>query len=170
MTQLALGLGSNIEREKHLQFALEGLTDLLGILRISPVYETRAVGFDGPDFFNLVVLAETDKSLDDLISSIHLIETGAGRIRGEKYFASRNLDIDVLLYGDANLRAEGRDIPRSEIDHAAYVLKPLADVLPAGLHPISGLRFDVMWAAYENSDQVPVKTSVKFDQSGVAPQ
>lgn len=157
MTQLALSLGSNIEREKHLQFAIKGLTELLGALRISPVYETRAVGFDGPDFFNLVLLAETDKPLDDLISSIRLIEAGAGRIRGEKRFASRNLDIDVLLYGDANLRDAGRDIPRREIDHAAYVLKPLADVFPDGLHPISGLRFDVMWAAYTNDQQVPVK-------------
>lgn len=157
MTQLALSLGSNIEREKHLQFAIEGLTELLGELRVSPVYETRAVGFDGPDFYNLVVLAETDRPLDELIGNIRLIETGAGRVRGEKRFASRNLDIDVLLYGDANMRAEGLDIPRREIDHAAYVLKPLADVLPDGIHPISGLRFDAMWAAYMNDQQVPVE-------------
>ena len=55
MTQIALSLGSNIEREKHLQFAIDGLTELLGKLDLSPVYETRAVGFDGPDFYNLVV-------------------------------------------------------------------------------------------------------------------
>ena len=167
MTLLALSLGSNIEREKHLQFAIEGLTELLGELCVSPVYETRAVGFNGPDFYNLVVLAETGRSLESLISEIRLIETGAGRERGEKRFASRNLDIDVLLYGDANLRAEGRDIPRREIDHAAYVLKPLADVLPDGHHPISGQRFAAMWANYNNDKQIPVKTSFKLDQLGV---
>ena len=164
MTLLALSLGSNIEREKRLQFAIDSLAELLGELRISPVYETRAVGFEGPDFYNLVVLAETKMELDDLIERIRQIETSAGRVRGEKRFASRNLDIDVLLFGDADLRESGRDIPRREIDHAAYVLKPLADVFPDGLHPISGLRFDVMWAAYNNDRQVPLKVDFKLVQ------
>jgi len=164
MTQLALSLGSNIEREKHLQFAIVGLSDLLGTLQISPVYETAAVGFDGPDFYNLVVVAQTQLALEDLIERIRRIETGAGRIRGEKRFASRNLDIDVLLYGQADLRDQGRDIPRREIDHAAYVLKPLADILPDGVHPVTGERFAAMWQAYNNDAQVPVEVECRLEQ------
>ena len=159
MTLLALSLGSNIDRQKHLQFAIDGLHALLGELGISPVYETRAVGFDGPDFYNLVVLADTQLPLDDLIERIRKIETAAGRIRGEKRFASRNLDIYVLLYGDANLREQGRDIPRREIEHAAYVLKPLADVLPQGAHPISGIGFAQMWADYRDDNQSPIQVA-----------
>ncbi len=164
MTRLALSLGSNIDREKHLEFAIRGLADLLGELDISPVYETRAVGFDGPDFYNLVVVAETELQLDALVEKIRLIETAAGRVRGEKRFASRNLDIDVLLYGNADLRDQGRDIPRGEIDHAAYVLKPLADVLPQGLHPVSGRSFIDMWQAYQNEAQKPVAVAFNLNQ------
>jgi len=159
MSLLALSLGSNIERRKHLQFAIDGLHELLGDLSISPVYETRAVGFDGPDFYNLVALADTPLALDALIEKIRNIETAAGRVRGDKRFASRNLDIDVLLYGEENLREQGRDIPRREIEHAAYVLKPLADILPQGVHPITRIAFKKMWAEYQDDSQQPARVA-----------
>lgn len=148
MTLLALSLGSNIEREKHIFFALKSLQGLFGKLDISPVYETRALGFKGPDFYNLVVVVHTLLELDALHEKLQQIEHDAGRVRDGKGFESRVLDIDMLLFGDANLRDEGRNIPRDEIDHAAYVLKPLAEVLPDMRHPVSGQRFKRLWANF----------------------
>ncbi len=155
MTQLVLSLGSNIEREKHIRFALKALKGLFGELDISPVYETRAVGFEGPDFYNLVVVANTSLDLDALLGTIRRIENEAGRVREEKSFQSRNLDIDILLLGDANLHDQGRNIPRREIEHAAYVLKPLAFLLPDMRHPVSGQRYEDMWRAFHNNEPAP---------------
>ena len=160
MTLLALSLGSNLHRKKHIRFALDALQGLFGELDVSPVYETRAVGFDGPDFYNLVVVAETSLELDTLLDKLRHIEDDAGRIRNGKRFQSRNLDIDVLLYGEADLRDQGRNIPRSEIECAAYVLKPLAQVLPNVRHPVSGQRFEDLWAQF-NSDE-PAPRQVEF--------
>lgn len=164
MTQLVLSIGSNIDRDRHIRYAVAQLKAVFGELIISPVYETEAVGFNGPDFYNLVVVAQTNMGLKAIITRLQTIEANAGRIRGEKSCESRNLDIDVLLFGDADLRKQGRNIPRDEIDHAAYVLQPLADVLPQMRHPVTGLSFQSMWAAFNWDAQVLVQAKFTFDQ------
>ena len=163
MTQLVLSLGSNMERKKHLRFALDKLGRLLGELELSPVYESSAVGFTGPDFYNMIAVAQTDRSVEELILEIRSIEASAGRVRGVDSHDDRNIDIDILLYGDQNLRSQGRNIPRDEIEHAAYVLKPLADLLPSHRHPVSGQRFDQIWHAYDASAQELVQVEVDFN-------
>lgn len=154
MNLLVLSLGSNIERQKNIAYALRKLRELFGELHESPLYQSRSVGFEGPDFFNMVVAVQTSMGLEELINSLRDIERQAGRVRGDKRFESRQLDIDVLLYGDMNLRDQGRDIPRAEIDHAAYVLKPLADLLPQKRHPVSHRRFASLWESFDDSSQV----------------
>jgi len=164
MTLLALSLGSNLQREKHIRFALNALYKQFARLVISPVYETRAVGFVGPDFYNLVVVVDTALDLDTLLQKLRQIELDAGRLRDEKSFESRNLDIDVLLFGDEDLRSQGRNIPRREIEHAAYVLKPLAQVLPKMRHPASGRCFEDLWAEFDSDQSAPRR--VEFDLQG----
>lgn len=168
MTQLVLSLGSNIERDKHVRFAIRKLSELFGNLRISPVYETTAFGFDGPDFYNLVVIALTELELDDVLEKLREIETGAGRVRSKKCFQSRSLDIDVLLFGDADLRGRGYNIPRDEIEHAAYVLRPLADVLPQQRHPVTGERFEKMWQDRMQDQPLQTPVEINFAQTRVA--
>lgn len=153
MSRVVLSIGSNIEREKHIRYALDALREKFAELRISPVYESSAVGFEGPDFFNLVVVIETQLSVAQLTDWIRGVEAAAGRVRGEKKFQSRNLDIDILLYGDVDLHAEGWDIPRGEITHAAYVLKPLVDLLPEARHPVTGMRFAELWGTFSDASQ-----------------
>ncbi len=153
MTQVVLSLGSNIEREKNTRYAIEQITARYGPLDISPIYETSAVGFDGPPFFNLIVGFECSDELPDIIDTLREIESGAGRIRGPKSFASRILDIDVVLYGDQNFREQGYNVPRDEIEKYAYVLKPLADIYPDQVHPILGETFSALWQKFEMKQQ-----------------
>jgi 2-amino-4-hydroxy-6-hydroxymethyldihydropteridine diphosphokinase len=63
MTAIYLSLGSNVDRHKNIVAGLDALIDLLGDLRISSVYESKSVGFDGSNFFNLVVGADTVLSI-----------------------------------------------------------------------------------------------------------
>ncbi len=153
MTRVAVGIGSNIDREANVRFAIAALRDRFGDIEISPVYESASVGFDGPDFYNLVVVLQADESVDGLKTIFNAIEAKAGRVRDTKTYGSRTLDIDILLYGDADLRKEGRNIPRDEIIRAAYVLRPLADLLPDDSCALMEGSFSKAWSQFEGGCQ-----------------
>ena len=149
---VVLSLGSNIEKVKNIRFALAEIQKTFGELEVSPVYETSSVGFEGPAFYNLVVGLHSEMEVGRIIEILRDIETKAGRVRGAKSFASRVLDIDVVLFGDEVLRPE-LNIPRDEIEKYAYVLKPLADIYPELIHPISQKTISEMWQEFETKDQ-----------------
>ena len=140
MPLVAISVGSNLDREHNIERALDSLRLSFGQLRISLVYETAAVGFNGPDFYNLVVAFETDLDVRLLIDRLHDIEVEQGRIRMTQEMTSRLIDLDLLLYGDGILYSEGLDIPRREILEYDFVLQPLAELLPDTVYPVSGDR------------------------------
>ena len=138
MPLVAISVGSNLDREHNIDRALDSLCSSFGQLQISSVYETAAVGFSGPDFYNLVVVFETDLDVRLLIDRLHDIEAEQGRTRTPQEMTSRVIDLDLLLYGDGILYREGLDIPRREILEYDFVLQPLAELLPDTVHPVSG--------------------------------
>jgi len=129
-----LSLGSNIEPEKNIDFAKEQLQIKYGKLLISSVYKTKAVGFKGDDFLNLVIKTSTSDSPETVIDYLHYIEKQTGRETGTGQFNSRTLDIDLLLYGD--LIDASLNLPRDEILVYDFVLEPLVEIFPEGIHPI----------------------------------
>ena len=151
--QVVLSIGSNIDRDANTRYALKEIRRLYGELDVSPVYETSSVGFDGPPFFNLIVGFRTNQELQQIIQTLRGIEGGAGRVRAAKTFDSRVLDIDVVLYGNQNFRDWGINVPRDEIEKYAYVLKPLSDIYPDLIHPITGITMEQMWQQFEIKDQ-----------------
>ena len=153
MTHVVLSIGSNIERERNIRFAIDCIHQHWGKLDISPVYETSSVGFEGPAFYNLIVGFHSDQPLEAINEKLKEIETRAGRVRGPKTFDSRVLDIDVVLYGEENYRDRGINVPRDEIEKYAYVLKPLADIYPDLPYPVTGQTIENMWQSFEMKDQ-----------------
>ncbi|PIE39464.1 MAG: 2-amino-4-hydroxy-6-hydroxymethyldihydropteridine diphosphokinase [Gammaproteobacteria bacterium] len=147
-TSIALGLGSNIERETHLRAGVAALSRLLHAVRLSPVYDCDAVGFSGPSFFNMVVRGETDLPLAQLLSQLREIERDNGRAPNAERYSSRTLDIDLLVFGDLCLRNNQVNLPRGDILKQAYVLKPLSDIWPDGVHPVVGKTFAQLWRAF----------------------
>ena len=162
-TALALlSLGSNVEPLPHLQHAVAALRARFGPLRVSPAYRTPAVGFDGPDFLNAAVAVPVDMPLDALEAWLHALEAREGRVRMPgKSCSDRTLDVDVVLLGDLVLEQDGkRRIPRPELKHA-FVLKPLADVAPDFVDPVSGRTLAELWRAHpqhglETFDALPL--------------
>ncbi|MDF1820511.1 MAG: 2-amino-4-hydroxy-6-hydroxymethyldihydropteridine diphosphokinase [Alcanivoracaceae bacterium] len=147
MTQTVfLSLGSNIDRERNIRSGLDALARAFGDLRISPVYESEAVGFDGESFLNLVAVMETALPVGELAGILRDIEAQHGRVRGEKKFSSRTLDIDILTYGDRVGVIDGVELPRDEILKHAFVLVPLSDLAPEAVHPVTGERYDALLA------------------------
>ncbi len=153
MADVTLSLGSNIDRHHNIRAALGELRARFGRLELSPVYESEAVGFDGEPFLNLVARLETDLRVGELSEHLRAIEAEHGRVRGEAKFASRTLDIDILTYDDQVGVIDGVELPRGEILKHAFVLKPLADLLPGGVHPAEGRTYRELLAERDFSGQ-----------------
>ena len=143
-----LSLGSNVDAEHWLAVAVAELRARFGPLAISPVYRSSAVGFDGPDFLNLAVGLDSDLDPQALNDWLHALEDRHGRVRGGERYASRTLDVDIVLYDDLVLSGEGHlELPRGELRHA-FVLKPMADIAPGLRHPVDGRTMAELWAAF----------------------
>ena len=152
MTTVLLSLGSNLQPQQHLHAAVEALRARFGAIDVSPAYRTAAVGFDGPDFLNNAVAIETDEPLEALDQWLHDVEDAHGRDRSGPRFSDRTLDIDVVFYGDLIVEGPGHlRIPRPELKHA-FVLKPLADIAPDFIDPVSGLDLATLWRAHRQFD------------------
>lgn len=146
MATVYLGLGSNIDPERHLRAGIAALRGAFGEVALSPVYRSAAVGFEGGDFLNLAARIETSMSPRELKRWLSALEDAHGRRRDLPKFSDRTLDIDILLYGDrVNERGGGVELPRREILKYAHVLKPLADLAPELPHPLTGRTIGAHW-------------------------
>ncbi len=154
MTTVLLSLGSNLQPQRHLHAAVEVLRARFGAITVSPAYRTPAVGFDGPDFLNNAVALETSMPLEELDAWLHAVEDAHGRDRSGPRFSDRTLDIDVVYYGDRVVEGPGHlRIPRAELKHA-FVLKPLADIAPDFVDPVTKLSLRQMWQAHPQFSEV----------------
>jgi 2-amino-4-hydroxy-6-hydroxymethyldihydropteridine diphosphokinase len=153
MALLTLSLGSNLEPAYHIEQALDGLYACFGELQLSSVYESKAVGFEGGNFLNMVVAAETDLELVKISRLIKALETRHGRQHDQARFSSRTLDIDILTLGDLNGECHGMVLPRPEITVNAYVLWPMSEVCPDREDPHSKQTYAALWSAYDRSRQ-----------------
>ena len=118
-----LNLGSNIEPEANLPKAVHLLSNLGEVKRISSVWESEAVGADGPNYLNICVLLESKFALPELKRDvIDQIELSLGRVRGADKFAPRTIDIDIVLFDDQSLN--------NEYWKLAFIVIPLAEVHP----------------------------------------
>lgn len=141
MPEVYIGLGSNIEPESNLRDAVHRLTDELGSLECSSVYRSPAHGFRGADFLNLVVRSTSGAGAAAVDAVLTRIEDAAGRTTERR--GSRTLDLDLLLYG-ARVDGAAR-LPRRDVLEYAFVLAPLAELAPAGVHPVTGERYADAW-------------------------
>ena len=119
-----LSIGSNIEPVKNIIFSIKELKEILTDINISNTYVTPSIGFEGPEFLNLIISGNTELSLEQLNALLKVIEDNAGRDRTVKKFDSRTLDVDIVLAVE-----EGAIIYKSdEIKKYSFVNVPLHDI------------------------------------------
>lgn len=154
MTQheIFISVGSNIERDHHTRVARIELERAFSDVLCSTVYESEPVGFKGDAFFNLVVRATTTMPLESVCRCLKDIEAKNGRLKGEKKYSSRTLDLDLLTF-DNKIVNEPVELPRGEILDNAFVLLPLAEIAPAKVHPVVLKSYSELWANYDKSSQ-----------------
>lgn len=137
MRPIAFALGSNLgDRQGYLQAAADQLSeDVVVQARVSSVFETAPWGGieQGP-FFNAVLLGESDWEPPAILNYIKLLERSLGR-QARVQNGPREIDIDLLYWGDRSWDAEGLRVPHPGIADRLFVLEPLAEVEPDWVHP-----------------------------------
>lgn len=153
MARIYISIGSNINPEQHIRKAITELKQIFNSILISSVYESEAVGFNGDNFYNLVMACDTQKDVATVVSILQDIENRHGRDRSGPRFSSRTLDLDLLLYDDIVITEGKVHLPRDEITKNAFVLWPLAEIAPDEKHPVTGISFNEIWQNFDKSQQ-----------------
>ncbi|HED15547.1 MAG TPA: 2-amino-4-hydroxy-6-hydroxymethyldihydropteridine diphosphokinase [Gammaproteobacteria bacterium] len=160
MTQVYVSIGSNIEPARYVRLAIEEMRKVFASMQLSPVYETEPVGFEGDNFFNLVAGFDTDLPVEAVLDQLHAIEDQFGRQREGERFVARTIDLDLLLFGELVGEVHGTQLPRDEIERYAFVLRPLYDLAPELVHPLSRQSIASLWQAFPQHDEKMVKVDL----------
>lgn len=154
MAKLALGLGSNLgNRLANLRQAARFIGQEIGpVLRTSDIFETEPWGVtEQPHFLNACLSLEIEEvEPEALLLSLKAIERRMGRKAAVRWGA-RLIDIDILLLEDLVYRSPTLQIPHIYLAERAFVLTPLAQILPQWAHPLTGKTVVEMSGALDSS-------------------
>ena len=140
MVQAFIGLGANLGDVAASLWqalaAIDGLP-LTRVSKTSSLYKTAPLDTDstierradGGDYLNAVIAVDTELVAPLLLAHLQQIEHSAGRERAYRN-APRALDLDLLLYGDAQMQSSGLTLPHPRMMQRAFVLVPLAEIAP----------------------------------------
>lgn len=146
MALLILGLGSNIgDRAAHLAAAQAELRAILAAPRASRAYESRAVLPEGAPaewdmpYLNMAVAGECELAPQEVLQRVKAIEQSLGR-EHRGYWGPREIDVDILAFGDIVLEGPELTIPHRELLKRDFALLPLCDVAPEWRYPTGEYR------------------------------
>ena len=160
MAKIFVGLGSNIEPALHIQEGIDALLENFPDCTFSKQYESEAVGFDGENFINSVAEFSSSLTIEEIISILGKIEDASGRTRTGPKFSARTLDIDLLLYNDSIIEERPVRVPRDDILQYSFVLRPLAELAPDLVHPVTGKTMLEHWQEFDASSHPVTKMHV----------
>jgi 2-amino-4-hydroxy-6-hydroxymethyldihydropteridine diphosphokinase len=133
VTTAYIGIGSNLEDPRAQ--VLQAFTELdrlphTRVVKKSSLYRSAPIGHAAqPDFINAVAQLETGLPAERLLAELQEVEARHGRVRSFPN-APRTLDLDVLLYGNAEIRSTTLTVPHPRMHERAFVLKPLLEISP----------------------------------------
>ena len=136
-----IGIGSNLgDRLQNCKKALELLEQKgVRVKKVSGAFETKPWGGAAVagqrDYINMAAVVETDKDPLALLDTLLQIEAGMDRVRTQKW-GPRNIDLDLLLYGEEVLDLPGLKLPHPLMHKREFVLLPLAEIAPQAVHPV----------------------------------
>ncbi|AZI41772.1 2-amino-4-hydroxy-6-hydroxymethyldihydropteridine diphosphokinase [Deinococcus psychrotolerans] len=140
-TETALiALGANLgDPEAALKWAVHELAALGEVQAVSAFYRTAPVGGPGgqPDYLNAAAKLCTNLSPEALLDALLDLETRYGRVRRERW-AARVLDLDLIAYGQRVLSTPRLTLPHPRAWEREFVLRPLSDLDPDYVHPLTG--------------------------------
>lgn len=150
-----IGIGANSGcREAAIERSCRLMEQRIGQVLLSPVYETRPLlhptspSPGQPNFLNAVAVVECGMDAAKLLAELLDIERSLGRTRdGDSLpWAQREIDLDLLAYGDEVIVGDGLVVPHPRMHTRDFVLRPLSDVRPHWEHPVTGRDVNSMLA------------------------
>jgi 2-amino-4-hydroxy-6-hydroxymethyldihydropteridine diphosphokinase len=150
VTTAYIGIGSNLDDPRAQ--VLQAFTELdrlphSRVVKKSSLYRSAPIGHAAqPDFINAVAQLETGLPAERLLAELQEVEARHGRVRSFPN-APRTLDLDVLLYGNAEIRSTTLTVPHPRMHERAFVLKPLLEISPQ-------LSFDLAACAQQNIERI----------------
>lgn len=143
-----VGLGSNLDEPlRQVRDALTCIARLPNtrLIERSGFYASAPWGIsDQPDFINAAAQIETTLEPQVLLDALLAIEQRAGRVRNAERWGPRQIDLDLLLYGDQRISRDGLQVPHPRIAERAFVLLPLVELDPLIELPAQGRIADLL--------------------------
>lgn len=158
MVRAFIGVGSNINPAENVRNAIRLLSKKVNILGISTVYQTQPEeGLKQPSYYNCVVEIETKASPEELKNRVlRKIEKDLGRKRSRDKYASRTIDLDLILYDDLVLKNDDFILPDPQIASRPYLAIPLYELNPELVLPGSGLSIKKLALNLSREDMQPL--------------
>ena len=153
-----LGLGSN--KGERINFIQKALTEIekikdTALMSVSSVYETEPWGNkDQDDYLNSAAKISTELNAEDLLKELKDIEVRLGR-KDNKRWSEREIDIDLLFYGNEIISKENMNVPHQQIENRKFVLIPLNEIAPDFIHPV--LKKNISGLLNETKDELVVR-------------
>lgn len=153
-----IGIGSNLgDRTAQVRTAIARLAALPGttVAATSSLYETEPLGNASTWYVNAVAALDTDLEPAPLLAALLAIERTMGRTRvAADRYASRTIDLDLLLFDDRVLDEPGLVVPHRALHERRFVLAPLAELAPDVLHPALGRSIAALLANVPDAKRV----------------
>ena len=168
--RIFLGIGSNVgDRYSYMKQAIQQLdghphiwvVDRSHVYQSSPMYYT-----DQNDYYNMVVEIDTNLTPIDLLNEIKSIEKKVGRKPSIEKNRPREIDIDILSFGNMEIHSHVLEVPHPGISERKFVLKPWNDLAPEYICPGFDSNIETMLDALENEE--PVRMVLILDKEGTA--
>jgi 2-amino-4-hydroxy-6-hydroxymethyldihydropteridine diphosphokinase len=149
--EVFVSVGSNVEPAQNLRWGLEQMARRFGALRVSPIFRNAPFGFEGDDFYNLVVGFDTAETPRAVSEALDAMENQCGRNRSGERYGPRTLDLDLLLHGSTVMDEPGLVLPRPDLLRYAFMLGPLAALAGDRRHPRTGEAFATLWSRFDQA-------------------
>lgn len=139
MIRVYIALGSNLAQPlQQVNTALEALAHIprTQLMLCSSFYRTKPLGPQNqPDFLNAVAALDTQLPPEQLLDHTQAIERNQGRVRKDRRWGPRTLDLDIMLYGDRVIHTDRLTVPHYGLKEREFMLYPLAEIAPDLVFP-----------------------------------
>jgi len=151
-----IALGANLgDRAATIFSSLRVLdaTPGIAVAAMSQLVETAPEGHPGQNpYLNGAAELRTTLAPRDLLKALLAVERRHGRDRSDGLRnGPRTLDLDLLLYGDAQVNEPELIIPHPRMHLRRFVLGPLAELAPDAVHPAKGASVRSLLAALDTT-------------------
>lgn len=137
-----LSVGTNMgDKMKNIENAINAINNIpyTDVVKVSSVYQTEPVGYlRQDDFYNIVMLVESQFDPHEMLGICMGIESGFGRVRALQY-GPRIMDLDLILAEDNEYDTANLTVPHPRYHERRFVLEPLLEIFPSG--EVFGIEF-----------------------------